>query len=282
VVTGFAIWGTTHYVGPFVYDSATRSVLETQLFIAIAAGSTLALAALMSERTRMARRLRASRVRLVEAADSERRRLERNLHDGAQQRLVALTNRLAAAGAEVHDAPESAQRAIVAVRDELQLAIDELRELAHGLHPPVLRDLGLAGAIQTLALRTTVPIEVVAVPRERLDETTEATAYYVVLEAVANAERQGAAVALELRVDRRRGRLRIVVSDDGGGGAVERPGSGLQGLHDRVEALGGRFDLDSPLGGGTRVEADIPVRPGRPASGRPGPWITRGRSGRGS
>ena len=258
ITIGFAVWSTAHYLGPFSFQSITRSILDTQLFIVVAELATLSLAAVVAEREEVARRLAASRARLVEAADTERRRLERNLHDGAQQRLTTLAVQLRRAAKYPGQAPEQ----VAALEDAetgLQLAIDDLRVLAHGIHPSVLTDLGLGPAIKNIAARTTVPVKLLEVPVARLDATAEATAYYVFSEAFANAQKYSNASALRIRALMHRHALYIEVADDGVGGATESPGSGLGGLRDRVEATGGTFRVDSVRGRGTRVMAVIPV-----------------------
>src|SRR6478672_2257733 len=148
---GLTVWNTVHYVGPFAFESISRSVLNTQLF----------LAAVVSEREEFAAGLAASRARLVVAADTERRRLERHLHDGAQQRLIRLAVALQRASDRMDDAPREAALALADARAQLVLAIDELRELAHGIHPAVLNDLGLSRAMRSAAARSAIPIEFV-------------------------------------------------------------------------------------------------------------------------
>jgi signal transduction histidine kinase len=261
VAVGFAVWNTTHYHGPFVLDSLTLSVLSTQLYVAVAAVATLCLAALVSERARFATRLDASRARLVEASDTERRRLEHNLHDGAQQRLTALSIRLGIAADGARRTDESSARALDSAQSELGLAIDELRELAHGIHPAVLTELGLASALQGIALRSTVPITLVELPPTRLDGAAEATAYYVFAEALTNAQKHAHASSIQVRATSERRTLHLEIVDDGAGGATERAGGGLTGLRDRVEALGGTITVDSPNGHGTRIAAAIPAGP---------------------
>jgi signal transduction histidine kinase len=256
IAAGFAVWATTHFTGPFDTHSLSRSVLETQLFIAVASVSTQCLAAVVCERERFARRLWESRARLVKAADTERRRLERNLHDGAQQRLSALLVRLnlSAQG----DGPPSGA-ILEAARVELAATIDELRRLAHGKQPALLTERGLAAAVLDLANRSGVPTEVVAVPERRLPRTAEATAYYVIAEAVANAQKHARPTAIQVLATSSDDVLRVEVRDDGVGGAVGSPESGIEGLRDRVEALGGKFDIYSPIGRGTTVAARIPA-----------------------
>jgi signal transduction histidine kinase len=259
ISAAFTIWGTTHFVGPFAFHELTRSVLETQLYLFVTALAALSVAALASEREQLARSVRASRTRIVVAADEERRRLERNIHDGAQQRLVALAAHLGLAASEAREVPESAAASFEAAQAELVVAIDELRELVHGIHPTALRRFGLARAVAIVAARSATPVELVELPLQRLDETSEATAYYIVLEAVANAQRHANASVVRVRGHLRSSCLELQIDDDGIGGAVERNDLGLQGLRDRVEATGGTFSFESEHGHGTRIEAEMPV-----------------------
>jgi signal transduction histidine kinase len=261
VAVGFAVWHTTRYQGPFVFDSITLSVLNAQLYIAVAALSTLSLAALASERKRFAERLDTSRARLVNASDSERRRLEHNLHDGAQQRLTALAIRLGTAAERARDAHEPGAPALEAAQAELDLAIDELRELAQGIHPAALTDRGLASAIRGIAARSTLPISLLELPSTRLDDSAEATAYYLFAEALTNAQKHSHASSIRARATATTRTLTLEMADDGIGGATERAGGGLTGIRDRVEALGGTFTIDSPRGHGTRIAAAIPATP---------------------
>jgi signal transduction histidine kinase len=140
------------------------------------------------------------------------------------------------------------------------VAIDELRELAHGIHPSVLTELGLGEALRGMAARSEIPTALVEVPGVRLDPTAEATAYFVVSEAITNARKHAGATGMSVSVAAARGWLRVEVADDGVGGARMSRGSGLQGLRDRVEAVGGTLELDSPAGGGTRLVAEVPAR----------------------
>jgi PAS domain S-box-containing protein len=204
----------------------------------------------------------ASRARIVEAGDAARRRLERNLHDGAQQRLVALSLSLKLAQRALDGDPERARAALEAASGDLAAALDELRELARGLHPTALSDHGLAAAVQTLVARAPVPVDVVELPAERLPEPIEAASYYVIAEALTNVAKYARADAAVVRVAAARGAVQVEVSDDGVGGADPRAGSGLCGLADRVEALGGRLDVLSPAGQGTRLRAVIPLPSG--------------------
>jgi signal transduction histidine kinase len=215
--------------------------------------------------------LRASRARIVEAADAERRRLERNLHDGAQQRLVALslTLRMSQARAKAGDAA-GAGELLQGANAELAEALEELRELARGIHPAILTDRGLVPALEMLAGRANVPVELSATLDERLPSPVEAAAYYLVAEALTNASKHAGACRVRVRVSRPDGVAEVEVADDGIGGADQRTGSGLRGLCDRVDALGGTFELDSPAGAGTTLRARIPCGPPHAgAAGRP-------------
>jgi signal transduction histidine kinase len=259
VAAGFAIWETTRHVGPFAYESITHSVLATQLYLAVSALSTLCVAAVVAEREAFALSLAASRARIVEAAAAERRRIEQNLHDGAQQRLAALVVRLNLAADKARGVPAAAAGALGPAAEEASAAIDELREIAHGIHPSVLTDHGLAQSLQAVAARSAIPVRLVELPGERVDATAEITAYYVVLEAIANASKHAAASSIEVRAATTRSGLRLEIADDGRGGASEGDGAGLQGLRDRVEAIGGSFAIQSEDGRGTRVVAILPV-----------------------
>jgi PAS domain S-box-containing protein len=203
--------------------------------------------------------LAASRARLVEAGDAERRRLERNLHDGAQQRLVATSLSVRLAAGRALEDPQL-RSMLDRASEELALALEELRELARGLHPAVLSDHGLRAALQTLADRAPVPVDVdVALDDQRLPEPIEAAAYYVVAEALTNMAKHARASEARVRVRRVDGHAFVEVTDDGVGGADETGGSGLRGLVDRIEALGGRLTVTSPAGAGTRVQAQLPA-----------------------
>jgi signal transduction histidine kinase len=259
VTAVFTVWNVTHYVGPFHFSSITRSVLTTQLFIAVAALTTLSLAAAVSERERLAVRLGASRLRLISASDDARRRIEHDLHDGAQLRLTWLAQRLHDSAGIARREPQRAAELLEEAEGELQLAIDELRELAHGIHPAVLVDLGLAPALKSLALRSSISVELVELPAARLDAGAERVGYYVVAEAIANAQKHSGASLIEVGAAYHRDVLKLEIADNGVGGAVERSGSGLEGLRDRAEASGGTMELVSPAGRGTRIVVEIPA-----------------------
>ena len=203
--------------------------------------------------------LNASRARIVQAGDAERRRLERNLHDGAQQRLVTLALGLRLAQSRLPDDPAGAAELLARSSDELALSLEELRELARGIHPAILTDRGLTPALQALAGRATVPVEVNGLPSERLPEPIEAAAFYVVSESLANVAKYAEARRARIDLTRDDGLLVVEVSDDGVGGADAGKGSGLRGLSDRVEALGGRLRVSSEHGLGTTVRAELPM-----------------------
>jgi signal transduction histidine kinase len=202
--------------------------------------------------------LRASRHRIVEAGYAERRRVERDLHDGAQQRLMALTMTLRLAREKLDGDPGASAELLDEAMEELGAATAELREFARGIHPVVLSDRGLAAALGGLAERSPVPVEIAAVPEERLPTPVESAAYFVVAESLTNVARYADAELATVRVERRDGALEVEISDDGGGGADPEAGSGLRGLADRVAALDGSFDVRSEAGSGTTVEARIP------------------------
>jgi len=214
----------------------------------------------VTERKRQEAEVRASRSRIVAATDAARRRLERNLHDGAQQRLAALSLSLRLAESRLPGEPEKALEILAAARAELTQALEELRELARGLHPNVLTDRGLGPALESLLIRSPIPVEI-DVPDERFPPAIEAAAYYVAAEALANVAKYANATLAEVRVAEHDDGASIVVEvvDDGVGGADPARGSGLEGLVDRVESLDGTFAVESPPGGGTRVRATIPT-----------------------
>jgi PAS domain S-box-containing protein len=213
----------------------------------------------VTERERHLREIRASRARLVEAQDAERRRLERNLHDGAQQRLVSLSLALRLAQAKMAADPEGAEDILSAAGDELALALAELRELARGIHPAMLTDRGLGAAVESLTTRAPLPVEVKAMPEERLPAPVEAAVFYVVSEALANIGKYAQASLATISVTNENGHAVVEVADDGVGGADLARGTGLRGLVDRVEALDGRLEVESPEGAGTRIVAAIPL-----------------------
>jgi len=245
-------------IGAIVHDPALDE--DPQLLEAAAGAAALAL-----DNDRLAAELRArvaelqdSRARLIAAGLAERRRLERDLHDGAQQRLVALSLQLGLARGEIERDPATAAHLLDAARDELSQALAELRELARGIHPAVLTDRGLQPALEALADRAPVPVALDELPAERLPVAVEAAAYFVVAESLTNVAKYARAHEAHVRVERRNGAAVVEVRDDGVGGAEPRTGTGLRGLADRLAALDGRLEIHSPPGEGTLVRATIP------------------------
>ena len=224
-----------------------------------------AAAALAQENERLGAELRAqvkelreSRARLVEAGLAERRRLERDLHDGAQQRLVSLALGLRTIEGRLDDDPSSARGILEMVRSELEAALRELRELARGIHPAVLSDRGLDAALEALASRAPVPVELEATIGEQLPEPVEQAVYFVVSEALTNVAKHAHASQASVRAARHDGRVVVEVSDDGVGGARPSEGSGLSGLADRLVAVDGKLQVASERGQGTVLRAEIP------------------------
>lgn len=253
-------------VGALVHDPALHDEPVLLAAVSAAAGLSMENERLHAEIRVRLDEVQASRARIVQAADAERLRVERNLHDGAQQRLVTLTLALSMARRQLTDAP--GQRGPDAVRcldallaeaaGELSSALRELRELARGLHPAILVDEGLGAAIEALADRSAVPVTITGEIHGRLPAPVEAAAYYVVSESLANVGKYAEASAVTVHAARERHRLVIEVTDDGVGGARARPGSGLEGLTDRVAALDGQLTVESPAAHGTRVSASLP------------------------
>ncbi len=211
------------------------------------------------ELTAQVHELQDARSRIIAAADAERRRIERDLHDGAQQRLVALALNLRMAEQRAAGGDPAAAELVRQAGEEANLALKELRDLARGIHPAILTNRGLPAALEDLASRATVPVEVTAAPEERLSDAVEAAAYFVVSECLANIGKHAQASSATVAVSAKDGHLSVVVADDGVGGAELCEGSGIQGLADRVGALSGSLAVESPLGEGTRVIASIPL-----------------------
>ena len=204
-------------------------------------------------------KLAASRARLVEVGDAERQRLERNLHDGAQQRLVSVALELSMLGAKLESDPRAARELLATAQADLARGLEELRELARGIHPVMLTERGLGAALDALVARAPLPVDITMEPDERLAAPVEAAAYYVVAESVTNVAKYAHASSATVSIGRSNGVATVTVTDDGVGGADPAGGSGLRGLAARVEALNGRLDVESPLGGGTRIRAEIPL-----------------------
>jgi len=203
-------------------------------------------------------KLAESRTRLVEVGDAERMRLERNLHDGAQQRLVSVALELSMVGAKLEKDPRAAREVLTEAQDELARGLAELRELARGIHPAILTERGLGPALDALLTRAPIAVEITELPDGRLPTHVEAAAYYVVAEAITNVGKYAHASSATVKVSRSNGTATVNVADDGVGGADPARGSGLRGLAARVEALNGHLHVDSAPGRGTRIRAEIP------------------------
>ena len=244
-------------LGMLVYDASLDDDPELVGAVAGAAAITLDDARLHAESEDRLAELRASRERIVAAGDAERRRLERNLHDGAQQRLVSVALQLRMAKSRVPTDPELAIELLTSAGFELSQSLEELRELARGIHPAVLNH-GLKAALDSLAARAGIPTTVSFESAGRLPEQVELAAYFVACEALANVAKYARATRASVRVRRRDGVAVVEIADDGVGGADETAGTGLQGLADRVAALGGTLRILSPPRAGTVVTAELP------------------------
>jgi signal transduction histidine kinase len=205
--------------------------------------------------------------RILAAADRERRRLERDLHDGAQQRLVSLSMHLRLVAMRLAPGSE-AERLLASAQDELAASLQELRELARGLHPAVLTEHGLPAALESLVTRAPLPVDLRVELARRPSQAVEVAAYYVVSEALTNVAKYADASTVAVRVGRHGTRLVVSVADDGVGGADPAAGSGLRGLADRLAALGGRLQISSPLAGGTTLRAELPLQDDSPYGAR--------------
>ena len=246
-----------HHIAALVHDSALGHQHDLLEVVCAAANVALERERLQAELEARIVELQASRERIVSAGDAERRRLERNLHDGAQQRLVAIALQLSLLKGRIQSDPATAEQLATSAGDELALSLAELRELARGIHPAVLEH-GLAAALDSLAARASVPTKVLFEASERLPEPVELAAYFVASEALANVAKYAHATTVSMRVWRTAAIANIEIADDGIGGADDTGGSGLRGLADRVEALEGHLRVSSPVGAGTVVTAELP------------------------
>jgi signal transduction histidine kinase len=244
-------------VAALLHDPALHDEPELLDAVTAAAGIALENGRLHAELRARLDELRGSRARIVEAGQRERQRLERNLHDGAQHRLVALSLRLSLLEEELAG-HRSATGQLEQARHELDASLDELREIAQGIHPAVVTGHGLDVALEQLVARAAVPVRLRVEVGGRLPEAIEVAAYYLISESLVNIGKYAHASSATVEVTRANGELRVEVVDDGIGGADTERGSGLRGLADRVEALGGRLRVWSPRGGGTRLRAEIP------------------------
>jgi signal transduction histidine kinase len=248
-------------IAALVHDPALAEDPALLDAVSAAAGLALENERLLAELRAQVEQLRESRARIVEAGDTERRRLERNLHDGAQQRLVSLALAMGLAESKVQTDPPAAVQLLQSAREELAQALAELRELARGIHPAVLTERGLPYALATLADRAPVEVELEVDVAHRPPAAIEAAVYYVVAEALANIAKYARATTASVRVRMHDRRVLVEVADDGVGGADPSAGSGLRGLEDRVQAFGGTLRVVSRPGEGTQITAELPLRP---------------------
>ena len=246
-------------VAALIYDRSLDDDPELVEAVGGAAAIALENQQLHAEAENRLAEVRASRERVISAGDAERRRIERNLHDGAQQRLVTLALQLSLIGRRIRDDPSDAERLVTSASDELAQSLEELRELARGIHPAAL-DQGLDVALDALARRSEVPTTVSYEPGPRLPEPVAFAAYFVASEALANVAKYAHASAATVSLRRTATGVVVEITDDGVGGADPARGSGLRGLADRVEALDGRLTVSSPPGAGTVIAAEMPCR----------------------
>jgi signal transduction histidine kinase len=251
IILGGRVWGAVSAVWPAGVSMPAGA--EDR----VAAFAELVSHAIENAETR--EELAASRARLVEAADAARRRIERDLHDGAQQRLVAAALELTILDQRLERDPAGARVILARAREQLEFGLGELRDLARGIHPAVLTDRGLEAALCALVQRAPVPVNLHATVPERLEAAIEAAAYFVVSEALTNATKYAQADTVSVDVASTGGTLVVTIADDGIGGAAPDRGSGLRGLADRVHAVGGRLEISSPPGTGTRLCAQLPT-----------------------
>jgi signal transduction histidine kinase len=247
-------------VAAMVHEASLRDDPDLVRGVGAAAALALENERLGAELRAKVDELRTSRTRMIEAGLAERRRLERDLHDGAQQRLVSLALELRMAEDRLEADPQAAHELLDAAGEELEAALAELRELARGIHPALLSDRGLDAALEALAHRAPVPVEIEATPGERLPEPVELAAYFVVTEGLTNVAKYAQASQASVRAVRRDGHLLVEVSDDGVGGADPAKGSGLRGLADRLSAVEGQLEVRSENGDGTTLRAQIPLQ----------------------
>jgi signal transduction histidine kinase len=240
-----------------IHDRSLNDEPELLDAVSAAAGIALENGRLQAELQARVKELRGSRERVIEAGQKERQRLERNLHDGAQQRLIALSLDLRMLEERLGEDPDSRAR-LDRAREEIALSLEELRAVARGIHPAVVSGHGLAVALESLAALATLPVTLTVDLDGRVNERVEVAAYYVVSESLANVAKHAAATVATVSVERENGVLIVEIVDDGVGGADSESGTGLRGLADRVEALGGRLRVWTPPGGGTRVRAEMP------------------------
>ncbi len=262
IICSFAVWGATDDLGPFRVDTTNDRLLETQLFIATVSLTALAIAALVAERARLAVVVRASRTRLVVTSDLARQRLERDLHDGAQQGILGLRLKLTRAAEVVAGDPEEGQRLLATIERQMDVVLEDLRAIAHGVYPPMLRDYGIVSALQSAALRVASPVSIHGAGVGRYSEATEAAVYFSCLEALQNVVKHaGPDANAEVQLRQHREALCFEVVDSGIGFDPDTtlPGTGLANMRDRVEAVGGTLTVASRPRNGTAVRGRVPI-----------------------
>jgi signal transduction histidine kinase len=261
IVVDGTVWGSVNIATPeeepFPSDAEERLARFTELVATAVSNATIRAD------------LIASRARVVATADETRRRIERDLHDGAQQQLVTLALRLRATEGRVPDGMDDLKTEVAHVADRLTSVIEELREMSRGIHPAILTEGGLSPAIEALALRSSVPVKLNVRCEHRLPDEIEVAAYYVTAEALTNAAKHASASHVRVDLRAEEDALCLSIRDDGVGGAHPSGGSGLVGIKDRVEALGGTIEVKSPLGEGTQLDVEVPLTPDRSAEPDP-------------
>jgi len=257
IVVDGAVWGAVNIAATknerFPPDAEERLARFTELIATAVSNATM--------RTELA----ASRARVIAAADEARRRIERDLHDGAQSQLVTLALGLRAAEGRVPAGMDDLKTEIGRVADRLTNVIDELREMSRGIHPAILTEGGLSPAFEALALRSSVPVKLSVCCEHRLPDKIEVAAYYVTAEALTNAAKHAGASHVQVDLRAEEDALRLSICDDGVGGAHPSGGSGLVGIKDRIEALGGWIEVKSSPGDGTQLDVEVPLAPDRSA-----------------
>ncbi len=262
IVGAFAIWGSTNDLGPFAVGSINARLLGTQLFIATVSLTALAIAALVAERARLADGVRASRGRLVAASDQAQQRLERDLHDGAQQGLIGLQLRLAQTADVIAEDPGEGRRMVAVIGRQMDAVLEELRSIAHGAYPPVLRDYGIVAALTEDGRHSPVPVAVHGADVRRCSPAVEAAVYFSCREALQNVSKHaGSDACVNVRMRQHADDLDFEVSDSGRGFDADNTpaGNGLANMRDRIEAVGGTLSVASRPGSGTTVRGRVPV-----------------------
>lgn len=277
ITCAFTVWGTTNDLGPFGVGTISDRLLETQVFIATVSLSALVIAALVAERARLADGVRGSRARLVATSDDARRRLERDLHDGAQQDLLGLRLKLSVAADAIDEDPAAAKRLVHTIADQMDDVLENVRSIAGGVYPTMLHEHGILDALRSVAFRSTMPVSVNGARISRQPETVECAVYFCCLEAIQNvAKHAGRDVRATVNLREETGALLFEVADTGMGfnAAGISAGNGLMNMRDRVEAVGGSLTVSSGAGAGTTVRGRVPIAAAATAAGAG--WPTGG------